>query len=293
MITGEHAVVYGHRAIVAAIAQRVHVSLQPRNDRLVHLASDIAEPLTATLAALPQGGPYRFALAAIAAHQTALPSGFNLTIRSEIDPTLGLGSSAAVTIACLGALARFISIGVSNLHHRAFALIQQVQGRGSGADLAASFSGGLLAYRAPAAAAAEITPLPELPCQVNLRYSGYKTPTAEVLQQVADRMKGHEAQFQALYAEMGQCAESAIAAALARAWPPFYAALNSYQALMATLGVSDPTLDSLVAQARAAPKSLAAKISGSGLGDCVLSLGPAPAGFVSVHLAKEGLRFDD
>jgi len=109
MITGEHAVVYGYPAQYAG--------------RLAH--------------------------------------GIRLTINSQIDPTLGLGSSAAVTAATLAALNFFVHqdvpTGAAGLHQRqlgdlhrtGLAVIRELQGRGSGADLAASLCGGMLAYQLP------------------------------------------------------------------------------------------------------------------------------------------------
>ncbi|MCV6593508.1 MAG: hypothetical protein OIF48_11185 [Silicimonas sp.] len=288
MITGEHAVVYGHRAMVAAIEQRVQVSLAPRSDRRIRISSEIAPPLEASLDGLAEGGPYRFVLAALALWQDRLPTGFDLEITSQIDPTLGLGSSAAVTIACLAALAAHAGDS-ADLHAQAHGIILQIQGRGSGADLAASLKGGLLAYRAPPDGAHLALPAPP---QLSLRYAGYKTPTAEVLAQIAGRMTGREAEFDALYGEMSASAEAAIGAATTCDWTGFAAALNHYQTLMERLGVSDGNLDRIIAEARQSPGLQATKISGSGLGDCVLALGPPPPGFVPVELAREGLILD-
>ncbi|SFR20205.1 mevalonate kinase family protein [Poseidonocella sedimentorum] len=293
MITGEHAVVYGHSAIVAAIDQRITVELLPQPGPEIDIASDIAPPLFARLDALPHGGPYRFVLAAIAGFAADLPGGVSLRIRSEIDPTLGLGSSAAVTIATLGALARYADHTPDDLHTRALGIIRALQGRGSGADLASSLTGGMISYRAPEAGgpAAKITALPAPP-PLSLRYAGYKTPTADVLALVAARMEAEPERYRALYAQMGAAAETAIAAATAQDWPALAASLQRYQTYMEALGVCDETLGALIRGAIAHPGTIAAKISGSGLGDCVVALGQTPPGFAPAPLAKEGLRVD-
>lgn len=293
MVTGEHAVVYGHKAVVSAIEQRISITLTPRSDRSVRITSEIAAPLELSLEALPEGGDYRFVLAAIAHHLADLPSGFTLEIRSEIDPTLGLGSSAAVTVACLGALTRFAGKGQQGLHADALAIVRKLQGRGSGADLAASFHGGLIAYRPPQAAGnGVIQALPLPPVAVSLKYCGYKTPTSEVLRMIAEKMAGDEARFNTLYDRMGAESAQTIAAAECKNWDGFYQGLNRYQTLMEDLGVCDETLGEIITSARSESSTLAAKISGSGLGDCVLALGTPPTGFVPVTLAKKGLTID-
>lgn len=289
MITGEHAVVYGHPAIVAAVEQRVTLELRPRADRRLRISSEIAAPLETSIDALSIEGPYRFVLAAFVSFYGDLKAGCDINILSDINPKLGLGSSAAVTIAALGAVAQYVNRRHEELHSRAHKIILDIQGRGSGADLAASLTGGMIAYRAPPNS--EIRPLPAPP-SLNLKYSGYKTPTKDVLALVADRMKGNELEFKALYQEMGSSAAAAIAAADAMDWVKFAENLNSYQLLMSRLGVSDDVLDQIIAAARETPELLAAKISGSGLGDCVLALGATPKGFSLATLATEGLIID-
>ncbi|MEM7441069.1 MAG: mevalonate kinase [Pseudomonadota bacterium] len=301
IITGEHAVVYGHPGIVCAIEARIHLRATRRDDGLLIVHSDIAAPQTLPVNpwAAPEG-PYRFVLAAFERHHAKLPGGATVHIRSEIDPTMGLGSSAAVTVAALGAFARLAGSEVTGLHTPALQIVRAIQGRGSGADLAASLMGGMLAYRLPGdmlttvpdRAAADITPLP-VPPPLALGYCGYKTPTAEVLAQIADAMVGNEAAFDALYGRMGNCAAAAARAAQTQDWVAFSTALDAYQAMMEELGVCDETLARLVSQARRTDGVMGAKISGSGLGDCVLALGAVPEDFAPAPVAETGLTFHD
>lgn len=109
---------------------------------------------------------------------------------------------------------------------------------------------------------------------------------------IAERRSGQEAHYDALYARMGTVADEAITAAESKRWPAFFAALTTYQSLMVELGVSDDTLDHIIEKAKEAPGTRAAKISGSGLGDCVLAFGAAPEGFDPVTIASEGLCVD-
>ncbi|HBQ35371.1 MAG TPA: mevalonate kinase [Rhodobacteraceae bacterium] len=291
MLTGEHAVVYGHPAIVCAIEQRVTVQATPLSQARLEIHSSIAPSLSARLDDLPEGGAYRFVLHALKAYPP--PCGLRLNISSDIDPTLGLGSSAAVTIATLGVLATLSGANTRDLHTRALAIIRQIQGRGSGADLAASLTGGMIAYRLNSGHdTAQITALPAPPA-LSLRYAGYKTPTAQVLSQIAAKMQGHEAEFKALYNRMGGSAGSAIAAAKNNDWPRLASELNAYQILMEKLGVCDATLAKIIKDAQGNPGLMAAKISGSGLGDCVLAMGEIPAGFSPAPLAEKGLIINE
>ena len=348
MITGEHAVVYGYPAVVCAIDQRVTITATPQATRQLQIFSGISDPVAVALDGFDVSGPMRFVLAAVALYRGRLSHGLRLDIVSQIDPTLGLGSSAAVTIATLGLLEALTQTQTqtqaqsgtapktetrtrcaplsarhkAQLHHQALRIIRNLQGRGSGADLAASLHGGLLGYQLGLAAAnkaivngppkdagmflqplekgdhvsnvehATILSLPRPP-QMSLCYCGYKTPTGQVLAALAQKMVGREAEFAALYALMGACAMAAISSAQRDDWQLFGEQLNAYQSLLVELGVSDPTLDGLVARARDQTGVTAAKISGSGLGDCILALGPLVAQHQPAPFTAKGLLLND
>ena len=280
MVTGEHAVVHGYAALVAAIDQRAHVSVSGRPGPEIEIHSALGN-LTAPLGELRAEGPLRFVVACLLAIEPN--EGLRIQITSDIDPTLGLGSSAAVTIAALGALAQLTGKAV-DLHAEALTIVRTLQGRGSGADLAASLHGGLVRYQL-----GHPTEKLSMPPALSLKYVGYKTPTGDVLKQVEEAWMGRDASE--LYARMGKASDAAIAAAKARDWATMAAALDEYQGLMVELGVSDPALDALVEAGRG--EALAAKISGSGLGDCVLAFGGVPHGWERAKVAGQGLMIHD
>lgn len=294
MITGEHAVVYGYPAIVAAIDQRITIRLEATRDETVQIRSDIAEPAFFTLDDFPPvAGVYRFVIAVLAQFRSRLKTGLRIDLRSDIDPTLGLGSSAAVTIALLGALCRLTDVDAESIHADALAVVRAIQGRGSGADLAASLHGRCIGYQlASDTHAAVIDALPDPP-PLWLRYVGYKTPTGEVLAKLAKARESEPDAFDALYAEMGRCSAETVRVVKPDGWGAAAPLLESYQDLMERLGVSDPVIDRTIAAARSVPGVSACKISGSGLGDCVLGIGAQPDGFVPARLAPHGLILDD
>ena len=307
MVTGEHAVVYGHPAIVCAIDQRIEISATLIDARRVEIQTTIAEPISISLDEIEIDGPYRFVLAVTARYAKRLQHGISLTIKSQIDSTLGLGSSAAVTAATLAVLEYFIQQGVpkdtlelhAELHKTGLAVIRELQGRGSGADLAASLHGGMLAYQLPISRhdgtnekeSATIQSLPTAPTP-SLRYSGFKTPTAQVLALVSAARDKDKQHYDSLYQQMGSSAQAAIDAALNSNWVLFAEHLQDYQHLMKAIGVSNDILDQIIADALSESNPLAVKISGSGLGDCVLAIGSIPEGFTPMTIATDGIRYN-
>lgn len=306
MVTGEHAVVYGHPAIVCAIEQRIQVTVSALTRRVVEVHSTISAPVTMPLDSIVVEGPMKFVLAVIAQYADQLQFGIRVDVRSDINPVMGLGSSAAVTAASLAAIDTvanrtekpdFELPVMKKLHKAGLQIIRDIQGRGSGADLAASLHGGMIAYRLPSGFCAEdkdasMQLLPASP-QLSLCYVGYKTPTSEVLAKVAAERKGKEPLYDDLYQQMGDCATQTISAARDKDWRRFGLHLQSYQNHLKTLGVSDQALEQLVAEGSRNPDTIAVKISGSGLGDCVLAVGAVPESFTNLTVASDGVRIDD
>ena len=289
MITGEHAVVHGAPAVVAAIEQRVHVSISFIDEDTLSITSQIAPPQQAPMDRLVAEGPYRFVIACVLAFKHRLTGGLQIDITSEIDPTLGLGSSAAVTVATLAGLE---GAATEDLHSYALKIIREQQGRGSGADLAASLHGGVLSYQIEGDGPARILPLP-LPPQLSLFNVGYKTPTSEVLARVAAAREDTPDEIDAIYREMSDMSQETIELIQDGNWEDIGPHLAAYQSLMQRLGVSDDALEAAVVRALVASDVIGAKISGSGLGDCVLAVGAVPKGFAPVEVARQGVVFHD
>ncbi len=275
MITGEHAVLHGAHALVGAIDSRVRVTLDRRLDRAVVIRSALGTRHM-LLAAPDLSPPFQFVGFAIAAFADTCPSGFDLDIRADMRADTGLGSSAAVTVATLAALHVFCHHAPppspDDLHRQALDIVRRVQGAASGADLAAAVWGGVLLYRQT----------PEVICRhgifppVTLAYAGYKTPTAEVIRQVESRRAFADDGFRDLYARMDACSLEASQAFAATDWRHLADTLTNAQSLMEQLGVCDPTLATMIRTLREQPGIAAAKISGSGMGDCVLAIGALP-----------------
>ena len=129
MVSGEHAVVYGAPAIVCAVAARVRIHLRSRTDRRILIHSVLADHAT-DLDTLADHPKLRFILAVL--RQATPVCGLELDIVSDIDPTLGLGSSAAVTATLTALLARLRgdAFDLLALHQAAHRTILAVQQRG-------------------------------------------------------------------------------------------------------------------------------------------------------------------
>jgi len=315
MLMGEHAVLFGHSALVCALTQRIYVRANKRTDRKIVIESGLGH-FQCSLADLPtqlcETTPFTFVLQALALCDLA--EGVQLTIESDFEHTLGLGSSAAVTVATFGAIELLIKgeLDVSAVMCLGIESIRKVQGRGSGADVAASALGGIIKFQAKPVSAHKVNLSAEAwqgAPDFRLIYCGYKTPTPVVIEQVHLAASYEPKRFEHIYEQMGACVDDAIDALSDASndsvngssnytnWQAVAQSMGQYQNLMRELGVSDKTIESIIELGQKQVKTGAlfgAKISGSGLGDCVLLLGSEPIDWphtqIPVQIDPQGLR---
>lgn len=306
MLMGEHAVLFGYRAIVCALSQRMVVTLTPRDDDGVMIYSalgDVNAKLSDILTAETAPQPLAFVLACIRAVKPV--QGFVLRIESEFSHTVGLGSSACVTAASVYALllyrdgtatsADVFSLGLEVIH--------SVQGRGSGSDLVASVYGGMTAYTQHPRS---IKPLLQTDAfsqqnapRLDLYYCGYKTPTPVVIAKVAEASQQFPRLYDSLYQQMHEVTVAAEQAINDHDWQQLGKLMNIYHGLLDALGVSDAKLSELVYATRQQMGVFGAKISGSGLGDCIISLSASDSApltaddAIGATISPHGLRLHD
>lgn len=273
MLLGEHAVLHGFPCLVAAINRRIRVIIEPRNDGSVSITSALGT-LNGTRQQLPDDPAFKFAVGALRHIPNSLAKGFDAEIEADMPSTIGFGTSAAVTVAMIGALASAAGMPVKadQIMREARAVIRKVQGRGSGADAAASAFGGIVHYLATDRTARVISTGHH---DITALYCGYKTPTAEVIRHVEHEWQDRAAELAVLFEEIGAGAEMARQRiGDAAKFGPF---LNEGQAWMEKLGVSTPELTECVSLLRSMPGITGAKISGSGMGDCAIGWGAVSA----------------
>ena len=293
MLMGEHAILHDQPAIALAVGNRLSVSLTPRVDEVVTIESELGR-YQSTLSELSDNSTFSFMVAAIGLCRPKLKCGFDLKVTSEFSDQVGLGSSAAVTAATQACLLTYCGEQASKeqVFKLALETVHKVQsGRGSGTDLAASIWGGLIAYEMRGA---KVRPLNGAP-DIDLYYVGYKMKTPDVIALINQRADIDPTIYASIYHLMGQVTRAAEQAIQVSDWMKTGQLMDQYSGLMDALGVCDANLADLQFRMRQQPGVLGAKISGSGLGDSVISLGltnpsEIPYQHLPVSIHSEGLK---
>ncbi|MEN8254385.1 MAG: galactokinase family protein [Verrucomicrobiota bacterium] len=272
MLLGEHAVLHGHRALVCAINRRITIRLFPSLDNTVKIVSDLGN-YQSPLGDLVDHPSFRFVLQAIRQQAPHIQGGFELKIDSEFSADIGFGSSAAVTVATHAALMHWIKNEApinQELFSQSLETVHAVQGRGSGADLAASMFGGIVGYTT----SPEFQPL-DISVPLTAVYCGYKTPTPEVILKVEQLCAKNPEKYARIYSEIDSGVGEAVSCLRNHDFPAFGKILDRNHQLMDEMGVNTPELQEIVAALQAEPEIFGAKISGSGMGDCAVGIGYA------------------
>ncbi len=284
MLFGEHAVLHGRQALVCAVNRRIRVALTPREDGSIVIESELGR-LDCALTNIPDDERFRFLIALLRGNVSRVASGFTLRVASEFSHNIGFGSSAAVTVAANAAITQWLSgeVELDALFASSRDTIRSVQGLGSGADVAASVYGGLVLYRADPAEVEKLSGAHPLTAV----YSGSKRPTPEVVRWVAEQRAQFPETFEKLFDAAENTARTAADAAEKQDWKTFGRMMNVAQGVMDAMGVNNARLSEIAYALREQPGILGSKISGSGLGDCVVGLGKAAAAFPFEAMAVE------
>lgn len=232
VIAGEYAVLEGAPALVLAIDREAHVELEDANGS----GYEITAPglgIQAAHGELDASGRMSWpALDATAIEQLTLVSGVLETLGAEGRPApfranldtrafyatsdgrkkLGLGSSAALTLALASAICVLDRRAAPSIDTLIGAHRRAQDGRGSGLDIAASLVGGLLVYRLddgqPRITAGKWPVGLEWCCV----WSGKSASTRDFLQKLAAWRTREPSRHAVIMRELGDCARVAVAA---------------------------------------------------------------------------------
>lgn len=277
MLYGDHAVLYDQPCLVTAVDLRMRVSATLYESDEVRIRTPmLPKSVVLSLSELADGGPLPQAIKFVGLairkfwQQTNQQFGLKIRTESQFTHAYGLGSSSAVTVATLKALAEATNtpLTLAKLFHLSYETVLEAQsGRASGFDVAAATYGGTLYYHV--GQPPQPLAVPDLPLIVG--YSGTKASTTELVAQVANLHQRHPKHVNRIMESIGLLVEDARTALEQGDMETAGALMGFNQAYLQALQVSSPPLDTLISGVLR-HGAYGAKLSGAGGGDCMIAL---------------------
>jgi mevalonate kinase len=289
ILFGEHFVVYGAPAIVAAVSSHTSCDLA-FVDRLGVEVVDNRPAVSNYKTQKEKEGAE--AVAIVLQHFGIDPTtrGVRLTFGGDLTCVSGIGASAAQVVSLARAIGRAEGLALSEeqVNAAGYEGEKGYHGTPSGIDNTASTYGGVLRFqRTDGDPDFQVKRLAE-PVRIVYASTGITASTSLVVGDVAAKRQAdpeHFAQLLGRYEVMVGQGEAALDAG---DWPALGLLMDENHTLCQELGVSCRELDSLVDAARAAG-ALGAKLSGTGRGGLMLALTPTEEVQRAVAHALEGM----
>lgn len=278
ILFGEHAVVYGKPAIAAAIDRRVTVTLGDSSENRVTIPSLGVDFRSESS---PSGGILDYVGKTLKLYHDGSPLG--IQIEMEIPVGSGLGSSAALTVALIGALDGYHGreSEPEDTAARAHRVELEVQGAASPLDTTVSTYGGLVYLDSQRNVEKVNARLHDLVI-AHLDHSG---DTAEMVAGVAELRSRFPDVMDGIMDAVEMITMRAYRALLSNSLEPIGDLMNINQGLLDAMGVSTGELSMMVYEARTAGAA-GSKITGAGGGGSIIAYCPGCAEDVAEALNR-------
>ncbi|MHA1202182.1 MAG: mevalonate kinase [Candidatus Heimdallarchaeaceae archaeon] len=291
ILFGEHSVVYGHPAIVTAINLRTKCMVTKSSQKEVQLSIFSDYSLNAPSTGLkrkyimnkeqkefieqdskyeqPVNLAYYFITEKVLSLSTSNKHP-HIHIHSEIPPGIGLGSSAANSVASLASLSAFMELEFSmkELNELAFEAEKIIHGNPSGVDNTISTYGGIQFYKEKKFSQLNI---PDFLSYVVIVNSGIPRNTKTYVEKVAKSLEEDTTKYRNILEEIGELTAIAKSSLMEGNITKLGNLMTQNHLLLEKLGVSLPILTELT-NSLVQLGSLGSKLTGAGGGGCVIGL---------------------
>lgn len=274
MLFGEHAVIYDRPCIVASVEHRISVFIEKRNDNNLILTAPELNIENENISDLEKTHLKKvsFILAAIKNFfkKYNVKSGLDIKTKSEFSDKIGLGSSSAVVVAAIKGLSELFKIKINEkeIFNLSYKTVLDVQGLGSGFDVAAAVYGGVLFFKT-GGEIIKLIDIKEVPLVVG--YTGIKADTPTLVKMVAEKLKQEPKRINNIFNEIEDIVNLTEIQMKNKNWREIGKLMNKNQELLRELDVSSEELENLIKTCLDAG-AYGAKLSGAGGGDCMITI---------------------
>ena len=269
ILFGEHAVVYGERAVAASISDAMLARAKLTDNTTRITVPDWGVDLTL-------GSSDRklllYKLLELLSAKLGL-SGFTISLKPSLPPASGLGASAAVAVASIRSLNIAFAMGMTDyeINELAFACEKLAHGNPSGLDNTLSTYGGLVEYWREAETA-HFRKIPRVGCTPFLvAQSGVRGFTSEMVSKVKTLRDRDKLRVDELFERIRIAKKNGVEAMQSQDYKKLGRSLDENHVCLKELGVSCEKIEKVCRVARD-HGAWGAKLTGSGGGGSVLIL---------------------
>jgi len=280
ILFGEHSVVYRGPAVVLAIDRRARVLAQKRNDKKIFIDADnlgfsgyFEDDVYYPVRGKAWSGR-NLAAINVATKKTmeymGVEGGVDVKVRSMIPIAVGLGSSAAICVATVGAVQQLFDANLSKdvISKLAFEGETIIHGSPSGVDNNVSTFGGVMSFD-------RSTGFKHYKMEGIMPFiigdTRRKRSTRLMVEKVAALKERNPEIMEDILASMADLSTRGLDALLAKDLPRMGDLMNINHGLLSAIGVSTMKLESLIHTARK-NGALGAKLTGAGGGGCMIAV---------------------
>lgn len=256
ILLGEHSVVYGHPALAGPLSYGVTARAVKSKKCQLTLPGTLNRAQRALLTEAFQR----------AARLCGEP-GVRVSLESELPLSMGLGSSAALSVACSRLLLKVAGRKDTprEVARVALEMEQEFHGTPSGVDHTTSAEEKLILYRrTPGESSGKLKVVKSpRPLKVLVALVGERSPTKKTVAALRERQARWPARYWRLFQHIGTVASEGAKAVEAGDLEALGDAMNVNQGMLAALGLSSPPLEDMVYRLRGLG-ALGAKLTGAG-----------------------------
>ena len=283
ILLGEHGVVYGYPALAGPLSWGVTARGSPARKPTLDVPETLPRPEQRILRSAFRAG----------AKASGSP-GIRVSLDSELPPSMGLGSSAAVSVAVARLLLKArngVQLRPNEVARVAWEMESVFHGTPSGVDHTVSVHDALIHFRRrPDSATSTVRRVDcPRPLKVLVALVGGRPSTRETVAALRRRQQKWPRRYGRLFQEIGRLVDEGREAIERGDLDALGDLMNVNQGLLAALGLSSAGIDSMVHRLRSLG-ALGAKLTGAGGdGGAVIGLFLEPEPAVA-RLTREGVR---
>lgn len=287
ILLGEHAVVYGRRAVAAPIPLAIQARVEDAREgvELIIPRWGVEQRLEFN-AKRPQS--FARSMARVLEALGLQGRGMRIEVFPNVPRAMGLGGSAALAVAVIRAIDAHFSLGLDDerVNEMAFECEKVAHGTPSGIDNTLATWGEFLLFRNGEQPQREVIEVAE-PLPIVIGMSGVESLTARTVARVREAWKKNPALYERIFDEIDTLAGHGLDALKTGDFETLGEMMNVCQGLLNAMQVSSWELEELIQVARN-NGAVGAKLTGGGGGGSIIALCPEDSARVAQAIRAAG-----